>query len=615
MTHTLPRRRAAAVGLALSLLLTGCAAGGDDGSGASGPSETTAGDGGTDQGLSAEQRREQRRREAQQQREQALAGPAEEHREQAEELVSEMSAAERAGQVLVGQYDGVDAAAMAEQIERLHLAGAIVMPPNVPTGADGGVDVETLSGELERLQAATDDEIPGIVAVDQEGGLVTRVGEPLTEWPTPMAYGAAAAGDGSEGDGSEGETSEGDGPDGSGLAVAGHRAMAADLAELGFTMDFAPTADVTVGPADPTIGARSFSTDPQLVGELSLAATRGLAAGGLAGSLKHFPGHGSVEEDSHVALPRQDGSREQLRERDWKPFAAGIEAGVPMVMMGHLEVPALEEDVPTSLSAAAYGEVRDMGHDGVIVTDALNMGAIVDGYGPARAPVLALQAGADLLLMPSDVTTAHAAIVEAVDSGEVSEDRLRQAAERVVALQLWREELADGELAAGPGVEAPEVLAEEDEGGSDGSDGSADSDGSAGSDGSAEVAGELAGESVTLVSGTCGQDLASEGIRILGGDAQDRARLSAAAEEAGIPTGRGITVRLIGGGQGAPGGDVAVALDRPSSLEGADAATRIALYGRTQESFAALVEVLSGAEAPGRLPASVGELGVGDGGC
>lgn len=596
MMHTLPRRRAAAVGLALSLLLTGCAAGGDDGSGASGPSETTAGDGGTDQGLSAEQRREQRRREAQQQREQALAGPAEEHREQAEELVSGMSTAERAGQVLVGQYDGVDAAAMAEQIERLHLAGAIVMPPNVPTGADGGVDVETLSGELERLQTATDDEIPGIVAVDQEGGLVTRVGEPLTEWPTPMAYGAAAAGDGSEGDG----------PDGSGLAVAGHRAMAADLAELGFTMDFAPTADVTVGPADPTIGARSFSTNPQLVGELSLAATRGLAAGGLAGSLKHFPGHGSVEEDSHVALPRQDGSREQLRERDWKPFAAGIEAGVPMVMMGHLEVPALEEGVPTSLSAAAYGEVRDMGHDGVIVTDALNMGAIVDGYGPARAPVLALQAGADLLLMPSDVTTAHAAIVEAADSGEVSEDRLRQAAERVVALQLWREELADGELAAGPGVEAPEVLAEEDEGGSDDSGDSADS---------AEVAGELAEESVTLVSGTCGEDLASEGVRILGGDAQDRARLSAAAEDAGIPTGQGITVRLIGGGQSAPGGDVAVALDRPSSLEGADAATRIALYGRTQESFAALVEVLSGAEAPGRLPASVGELGVGDGGC
>ncbi|WP_010524613.1 glycoside hydrolase family 3 N-terminal domain-containing protein [Nesterenkonia sp. F] len=609
MTHTFLRRRAAAVGLAMSLLLAGCAVD-DGGSGPTGSSDATAGDGGSDQGLSAEQRREERRREAGQERDQALAGPSEEHREQAEELVSGMNAEERAGQVLVGQYDGVDASTMAEQIERLHLAGAIVMPPNVPTGADGGVDVEALSGQLERLRAATDDEVPGIVAVDQEGGLVTRVGEPLTEWPTPMAYGAAAAGDGLEGDAGDGSGDGGSPADGTELAVAGHRAMAADLAELGFTMDFAPIADVTVGPADPTIGARSFSTDPQLAGELALAATRGLAEGGLAGSLKHFPGHGSVTEDSHVALPRQDASLEQLRQRDWTPFARGIEAGVPMVMMGHLDVPALEEGVPTSLSSAAYQEVRDMGHDGVIVTDALNMGAIVDGYGPARAPVLALQAGADLLLMPSDVATAHAAVVDAVDSGEVSEDRLRQAAERVVALQLWRQDLADGELAAGPGVETPEVLSEEDAGGSDhsGTD-------SADSLDSADVAGELAEESATLVSGTCGEDLTGQGIRILGGTATDRARLAAAAWDAGIPTGQGTTVQLFGGSRGSAGGDVAVALDRPAALADSDAETRIALYGRTEESFAALVEVLAGAEAPGRLPAEVGELDVGDGGC
>lgn len=602
MTHTLLRRRAAAVGLAMSLLLAGCAV--DDGSAPSGSpgSDGAAAEDGGDDGLSAEQRREQRRREAQQQREQALAGPAEEHRREAEELVGAMSTDQRAGQVLVGQYDGVDASSMAERIEQLHLAGAIVMPPNVPTGADGGVDVETLGSELERLQAATDDEVPGIVAVDQEGGLVTRIGEPLTEWPTPMAYGAAAVGD------DDGSTAEG-----TGLAVAGHRAMATDLADLGFTMDFAPVADVTVGPEEPTIGARSFSTDPQMVGDLSLAATRGLAEGGLAGSLKHFPGHGSVTEDSHVALPRQDASLKQLRERDWAPFAEGVEAGVPMVMMGHLDVPALESGVPTSLSSDAYRQIRDMGHDGVVVTDALNMGAIVDGYGPARAPVMALQAGADLLLMPSDVTTAHAAIVEAAESGEVSEDRLREAAERVVALMLWQQDLADGELAAGPGVETPEVLAEDDAG-SFGPSGSGSADAADSAD-SADVAGELAEESITLVSGTCEADLSGEGIRILGGTATDRARLAAAAEAVGIPTGRGITVQLFGGGQGAPGGDVAVALDRPSSLQDSDAETRIALYGRTRESFAALVEVLSGAEAPGHLPATVGELDVGDGGC
>lgn len=520
-------------------------------------------------------------------RDEALAGPAEEHRQQAAELVEEMSLEEQAGQVLIGEYQGTDTAEMAQRIEELHLGGAIVMGENVPEDEDG-VDTTALESSLQALSDADPDRsVAPLIGVDQEGGLVTRVGEPLIEWPAPMAYGAAADAD---------------------LARQGHAAMGQQLVDLGFTAAFAPNGDVTVGAEDPTIGSRSFGSDADVVADLSLAGIRGLADSGVTGSIKHFPGHGSVTEDSHETLPVQDSSIEELTANDWVPFSEAIDAGAPMIMMGHIEVPALEEGVPSSLSSAAYQQLRDMGHDGVVVTDAMNMGALAQGYGPEDAVVRALDAGADLLLMPADVTAAHAAIVEAVESDELPADRLSEAAERVVALMLWQQELASGDLEALQGgapdtgdVDATDLPAV-------GTSEVLDPDPEA-------VAEDIAADSVTLVSGTCQADLASTGIQIQGGGETDRARLSAAAEAAGIPVGQGLDVVLLGSAQGIAGGDVAVALDNPGALDDATAETQIALYGRSAESFAALVEVLDGGEAPGALPVAVGEAGRGESGC
>ena len=588
-THHLPRAAAAAVVGLLSL--TACAG---DAPADDDPAEQ-------EEAQDEQAELEEAREEAEQAREAALAGPGEEHREQAAELVAQLSVQERAGQVLVGEYSGTDAAGMAEQIEELHLAGAIVMGGNVP-GGESDVDIEALTGELEKLQeAAAERGYPAVISVDQEGGLVTRVGEPLAEWPAPMAYGAAH------------QRLEGDG-----LALQGHRFMGLELADLGFTVSFTPNADVTIGSGDPTMGSRSFGAESEAVSELALAGIRGLADGGLAGSVKHFPGHGSVTEDSHNTLPVQDAGLEELRERDWAPFAAAAEAGAPMMMMGHIDVPDLEEGVPSSLSPAAYEELREMGHEGVVVTDALNMEAIVSDDGPDQAPLAALEAGADLLLMPSDVAGAHEAIVAAVESGDLPEERLEEAAERVVALMLWQQDLAAGELHAGPGAEVPEVLREEeypwldpDYGDDAGEDSGEGQDHDSAEDefvyDSSHVAYQLSSSAVTLVAGECEADLASEGITIMGGDEQDQARLTAAAEAAGVPVGQGTTVNLLGGSQGSPGGEVAVALDRPEALEAADAPTQIALYGRTAESFEALIAVLSGVEAPGALPVPVDE--------
>ncbi|TDS85565.1 glycoside hydrolase family 3 N-terminal domain-containing protein [Nesterenkonia aurantiaca] len=597
-----PRPLVAAV-LLSSLLLSSCAGGADpDASGdPSEPSEQSAED-------AAAEAEEQRRAEAEQAQEAALAGPAEEHQERAAEIVAEYSLSELAGSVLVGEYATPDASGMVALIEELHLGGAIIMGANVPV-AEGGVDTQELAAALSTLgEAGGEREVPPMISVDQEGGLVTRVGAPLTEWPTPMAYGAAGPGQADSGqDDPEQEQPEVDAQDDDGaLTRTGHRFLAAELADLGFTTSFAPNGDVTVGASDPTIGSRSFGSDAEAVAELTMEGIRGLAEGGLAGSVKHFPGHGSVTEDSHQTLPVQGASLEELRARDWAPFAEAAEAGVPMIMMGHIEVPSLEADVPSSLSAAAYTELRELGHDGVVVTDALNMGAIVQGYGGDQAAVTALSAGADLLLMPADLRGAHTGIVTAVESGELDRSRLEEAAERVAALQLWQAELADGELAAGPGAQLPEQLRGED------AQGDADQESESGS--AEETAAELSESAVTLVAGECEADLADAGITILGGTDQDRARLTSAAEAAGLTVGTGAVVNLVGESSAA-GGDVAVALDRPEVLAEADAPTQIALYGRTQESFQALAAVLAGAQAPGALPVKVGELPRGHSAC
>lgn len=586
----LPQSLCAAV-LAATLLVTACA-GGDTGADNGAAESPDSGQNDSDHDAEAEREQreeEERRQELVEEYDAALAGPSEQHTAEAAEYVADMTLEQQAGQVLIGEYQGTDADSAAQLIEDLHLGGVILMGHNIPGGTDA-VDTAALAEQIETISAAAggaeaeERVAPPIISVDQEGGLVTRVGSPLTEWPTPMAYGAAAAADAEQG---------------AQLARTGHRGLAEELYDLGFTVSFAPTADVTLGATDPTIGSRAFGGDERSVADLTQESIRGLAEGGLAGSVKHFPGHGSVTDDSHYTLPVQDASIEQLRERDWVPFAEAIEAGAPMVMMGHIEVPALEPGVPSSLSAAAYEEIRQMGHEGVIVTDAMNMAAIADDYGGDQAVVQALSAGADLLLMPSSAPGAREAIVEAVESDELSQDRLAEAAERVVALSLWHQELAAGELAAGPGAEIPEDLAEELE--------SLDAAG-------AEAAEQAASAAVTLVQGTCETAAVDEAIQIAGGTEQDRVRLAAAAERAGVQTGWGTTVTLLGGS--VPGsGEVVVALDRPEVLTDSAAETKIALYGRTPESFDVLIQVLTGGAAAGALPVAAGDDGIGHTAC
>lgn len=476
------------------------------------------------------------------------------------DLVSEMTVEQQAGQVIVATYPGLDPPV--EMIGELGLGGVILLGDNVPTGPRNAEALRTIT---DRLQQANDRPYPLIIAVDQEGGPVARVSPPATEMPPGMAHGAAAD---------------------ARLSHAAAAASAAELADLGFTTVYAPVADVTTGPTDPTIGVRSPGSDPETVATVALAQVDGMLDGGIVPVLKHFPGHGSVPVDSHVDLPVQQAPRDVLDRRDLVPFAEAVAAGAPAVMVAHIDVAAVDPGVPATLSRPVVTDVLrgDLGFDGLVVTDSLGMAAITDRYTTAESAVAALRAGADVLLMPPDPRVARDGVVEAVRTGVLDAGRLAQAAQRVIALQLHIEGLEATRRGGSSEVTPKPAL------------------------GSAQAASaELSAAAVTLVSGPCEGRLVGDTITVVGGSEQDRARLSEAAGRAGLAVGSGERVVLLGSPGTVGSGAVVVALDAPYGLPGSAASTaRLALFGRTPGAFDALVDVLTGQRrASGTLPVSL----------
>ncbi|MDQ0117389.1 beta-N-acetylhexosaminidase [Pseudarthrobacter defluvii] len=496
-------------------------------------------------------------------------GPEQRDQDAALAAVAAMSPEQKAGQVLLPFFKGSQVEAHAALIQRLHLAGSIIMGDNVPRDPQGKVDVAAMGAVNQRLQqavAADGRRWPGIMSVDQEGGAVARLGPPLTEWPAPMSYGAAGNLD---------------------LTRKAGKGLASELVPLGFDLDFAPDTDVTVGPADPTIGARSMSGDPAAAAAQGTAFSQGMLDAGVLPTVKHFPGHGSVTADSHLSLPVQPAGIDVLRGRDWRPFEAAVAAGLPVVMTGHIAVPALEPGVPASLSAPSYSALRGLGFKGVAVTDALNMGAVDKQYPAGAAAVKALAAGADLLLMPTDVEQAHAAIVQALAAGTLPAARLDEAAQRVATMMIWHARTTPPAGTAGSGAPAGSGAA---------------------------LSAQVSASAVTVVSGPCSGPLVPGSVRVAGGGPGDRERFEAAAARAGLTVGSGPLVNLIGFGGKPAGGDIAVSLDAPWPLQGSSAPVKVALYGRTDAAFDALAAVLAGkAPAPGKLPAAVGPFPAGTG--
>jgi beta-N-acetylhexosaminidase len=244
-----------------------------------------------------------------------------------------------------------------------------------------------------------------LVTVDQEGGGVVR----LVDGPVPpaaMALGAA---------------------DDAALTERVAAATARSLRAVGIDVDLAPVADVALDPDNPVISDRAFGADPERVADHVAAFVRGLQGAGVAASLKHFPGHGDVSVDSHLALPTLDADLARLREVEWRPFRAGIAAGAASVMTAHLRVPSLDPARPATLSSRVLARLREeLGFDGVVFTDALDMRAVADRWPPPVAAVEALAAGADAPLSVGRVEE-HRAVLRAVEAA-VRDGRLDPAA-------------------------------------------------------------------------------------------------------------------------------------------------------------------------------------------
>ena len=303
-----------------------------------------------------------------------------------------------------------------EGVRTWPVGGIVYFAPNL-------VDPDQATAMLANVRQfyADDGNVAPFLAVDEEGGTVVRVAD-------NEAFGVQDVGDASA------------------LGAAGDEAAAKSAAEqiaaylkpLGFNLDFAPVCDVVDPLRSDTMGLRSFSSDANVCAAMVKAEVRGFLEAGMLCCAKHFPGIGSAPGDSHSGAITVEKSAEELAAVDSVPFKAAIEAGVPMIMVGHVDLPSIVEGAaPVSLSSAVVqGMLRDtLGFTGVIVTDSLAMGAITDRYSAAEAAVAALAAGCDIPLMPENFREAYQGVLDAVAAGELTEERIDESVTRILKVK------------------------------------------------------------------------------------------------------------------------------------------------------------------------------------
>ncbi len=275
------------------------------------------------------------------------------------------------------------------------LGGVILFKRNV----EAPEQVADLAYQAQRLAR----ELPLWVSVDQEGGRVARLRRPFTEWPPMAALGRS------------GDPA---------LARRFAKALATELGAVGVSLDFAPVLDVLTNPGNRVIGDRAFSGEVSTVSELGALVARTLEENGVAACGKHFPGHGDTSVDSHDDLPVVEHPPDRLRAVEFVPFRAAIDAGVAALMTAHVLVPALDPDLPATLSPAIVKDVLrgDLGFDRLVFTDDLDMKAVSGRMTRDRAAVAAISAGCDVVLLCGPDCGAHASVLEALIRAVERED-------------------------------------------------------------------------------------------------------------------------------------------------------------------------------------------------
>lgn len=331
--------------------------------------------------------------------------------------MASMSLREKVGQMVMTGIEGTEPAGDSRTLIGEHrIGGVILFSRNIQDASQ----TARLINELQAMAVSQERGVPLLVAVDQEGGAVVRIPD-ATVFPGNMALGAARDAD---------------------LVYRVARHTAGELRALGFNVNFAPVLDVNNNPQNPVIGVRSFGEEPGLVAKLGTAMIRGLQDGGVLATAKHFPGHGDTALDSHIDLPTVPHDRARLDRVELAPFRAAIESGVAAVMSAHVTFPAIDPapGLPATLSHPALtGLLRqELGFDGLIFTDAMEMGAITSRYGVGEAAVMAVLAGADVVLVgwPKDWNIAReaaTALEEAARTGRIPLERIEDSVRRILA--------------------------------------------------------------------------------------------------------------------------------------------------------------------------------------
>ncbi|MEU2942195.1 glycoside hydrolase family 3 protein [Nocardiopsis alba] len=502
-------------------------------------------------------------------------------------LLAEMDLDDKIGQLLVLSAQGTTAEENASLIKTHRPGGLIYFDANL----DDAEQIARMSAGVQEIAAEQGQGVPLFLGIDQEQGRVVRM--PVgTLFPDAMAVGAT------------GDTE---------LAALRAATTANELTAVGINLNYAPDADVNTDPNNPVIGIRSFGSDPDAVAEMVLAEADAYAENGVVPVAKHFPGHGDTDVDSHSGLPVIDLPRDRWEAEHLPPFRAAVEAGIDSIMTAHVLMPGLESDEdpdPATLSPTLIdGILRDeLGYDGVVTTDALNMDGVRQRHSDGEVAVRVIEAGVDQLLMPPNPEEAVAAIHEAVESGRIDEERIDRSVLRVLTLKEKR-----GILEAEPVDPAAATSAMEDPD-------------------HAEAAQRVADASVTLLRNE--NDLlplaAGTDVRVTGTGAD---RIAPALADTGmnvVESGEAVLVvgtsgarsseeqrSLVASGQAQGTPVVVVSQDGPYDLEAfPDVEGYLALYSAVEVSRVAAARVISGQVEPtGTLPVDIPavDMGIGTG--
>lgn len=334
-----------------------------------------------------------------------------ERQDQVTEQINDMTLAEKIGQLMIVGIEGLEVTDHEKRlIDDYHVGGFIALGRNVKTTEQ----LLKLTNDLKSLNEKND--VPLFLAIDEEGGSISRMPEEFVDLPTNREIGRQ------------------NNPE---LSLDIGKTLAKQIKAFGYNINFAPVLDIDSNPNNPVIGDRSFGSDVQTVSNLGIQTMKGLQSEGILSVVKHFPGHGDTSVDSHLGLPVVNKDKDSLMAFELVPFIEAIKAGVDGIMVAHILYEQIDPDLPATLSKKMINDIlrKELGYEGLVFTDDLTMGAILENYDLTEAAILSLRAGTDVIVLAhgfENIVNVLEGIKEAVETGEISEERINESVYRVL---------------------------------------------------------------------------------------------------------------------------------------------------------------------------------------